>query len=48
MFDMFSETRRHAALLREFYDAYKAEGFSDEEAFALTHSVLKAILGTRV
>jgi hypothetical protein len=44
---MFSETRRHAALLREFYDAYKAEGFSDEEAFALVQSVLKSVLGLR-
>jgi hypothetical protein len=47
MFDMFSESRQHAAQLREFFDAYKSVGFSNEEAFTLAQIVLKAILGLR-
>lgn len=47
MFDLFSESRQHAAQIREFFDAYKSVGFSDDEAFALVQTVLKAILGLR-
>jgi hypothetical protein len=47
VFDLFSESRQHAAQLREFFEAYKSVGFSDDEAFALVQVVLKSILGLR-
>jgi hypothetical protein len=47
VFDLFSESRQHATQLREFYDAYKSVGFSDDEAFTMVQTVLRGILGLR-
>jgi hypothetical protein len=47
VFDLFSESRQHAAQLREFFDAYKSVGFNDEEAMAMVQIVLRAILGLK-
>lgn len=45
--DPFSETNRHASVMREFYDAYVRSGFSEAEAFAMTLVALRAALGQR-
>jgi hypothetical protein len=47
MHDLFAESRMHASQLREFFDAYKAEGFTEEQAFAMVQIVLRAIVGLR-
>ena len=47
MHDLFSESRMHAAQMREFFDAYRSEGFTEEQAFELVQIVLRAIVGLR-
>jgi hypothetical protein len=41
---MFSEARRHAALVREFYEAYIAAGFDHAEAFELTKILIDGLM----
>lgn len=36
MIDPFSEAARYASVIREFFDAYRKEGFSRREALTLT------------
>ncbi|WP_189389317.1 hypothetical protein [Streptomyces sp. SDr-06] len=43
MNDPFSECRKHAVQMREFYDAYIFAGFSPAEAFAMTLVVVKGL-----
>lgn len=35
MYDVFSESRKHAAQVREFYEAYVSVGFTAGEAMEL-------------
>lgn len=40
LFDAFSEARKHATQMREFYDAYVSAGFTEEQAFRLTEIMM--------
>lgn len=42
--DPFSAAARHASIVREIYDAFTREGFTDEQAFALTENYQQASL----
>lgn len=44
MIDHFSAARRHAATVAEYFNAFADEGFSEEEAFALTKTVQDHLL----
>lgn len=45
MYDMFSETRKVAATIREFFEAYVAMGFTEDQAMDLVKITLSAIVG---
>ncbi|NYI06088.1 hypothetical protein [Allostreptomyces psammosilenae] len=47
MFDTFSEARQHAAKMREFYDAYVSQGFSDEQAMSMVLILLAGVVTPR-
>lgn len=47
MLDMFAEARRHAAQMREFYDAYVSQGFTEDQAMRLVAILLGGVVGGR-
>lgn len=47
MFDVFSEARKHAVQMREFYDAYIAAGFTPTEAFEMVTIILEGVTTSR-
>lgn len=46
MYDVFSESRQHAAQVREFFDAYVSVGFSEAEAFELVKILFAGMVGS--
>lgn len=47
MFDVFAEARKHAAQMREFFDAYIAEGFTEDQAMELVKILMGGVVGPR-
>ncbi|MFF4952268.1 hypothetical protein [Streptomyces chattanoogensis] len=43
MFDVFAVARQHAAQIREYYEAYIAVGFTEDQAWELTVILMKAL-----
>lgn len=41
--DLFSDARRHAAMVREYHDAYMAMGFDDDQSFELVAILVRAV-----
>lgn len=46
--DPFTIIRRHASIIAEYYDAFEAEGFDEDQAFALTLAAQRAVLDIQV
>ena len=45
MYDVFAEARRHAVQMREFFDAYIAEGFTEDQAMEMVKLILAGVVG---